>query len=243
MSFLPSFRLGSKSKAKDQRTQAASDLAAAKITSCLWMEDALHRYGVPTLRYSFWLLVFDVQAATSALEEKGWSQTEFPSYDVECKLPLKRTAQALVKDLRSERIPVTILLPASHWGYDLSTTVEQHVSYPVVPKLQQLLNGLISMYFSLEWRCEGNMDLRGHLAVLIGYPYLYLQDVRKHGFEEKGLLKQYWQLHYDMLEEGNQHAMLNSNVTWEYQKKNSQRIANGELEPKRPLKIKPPDPY
>lgn len=192
------------------RYQPCYILQDSNIPCVVWCEDAVAHYGVPTVVFSLYLLVPDIEVAAGILMETGWihedeNNTRFGnallrSAHRRLTPPVDATKSALWRPEMDPPPPpskeppgptTTILLPASQWNFDFSGTSEQSF----IPPLPALLDGLIDTLLddpltdSMFW---------GHLCVLIGHLYGYTPALKCESFAEE-LKYEHRQFHYDPL--------------------------------------------
>jgi hypothetical protein len=196
---------------KVPRFQPCYILRDNNIPCVVWCEDAVAHHGVPTVVFSFYLLVSDIDEAAKALVRGGWkledrTQTKFGN------APLRSAHHRLTPPTDMTRNTptwspgmgpppppskdppgptTTILLPASEWNYILPETSDQSF----IPSLPGLLDGLIAKLLddplteTMFWR---------HLSILIGYLYGYAPDLKQKSFAQQ-LKYEHRQFHYDSL--------------------------------------------
>ncbi|KAK3291781.1 uncharacterized protein B0H64DRAFT_477969 [Chaetomium fimeti] len=180
-------------KPEPPRFSACSILFNAGIPALIWLEDALAYYGVPTMVFELFLLVPDVDAAARVLKSSGYQKREpslalrpicqfdnlYAAVRTENQHPPTTDAEATSQspEVKPTRV---ILLPAKEWFHELPSAPEDMEDW--LPTLPQLLAALIAKWLSLE---EGERDLRLRIAVLLGYIYAGLDNVKLPGFEQQ----------------------------------------------------------
>jgi hypothetical protein len=193
------------------RYQPCYILSDNNIPCVVWCEDALAHYGVPTVVFSLYLLVPNIDQAAEVLVQRGWhledkTQTKFgnaplrsarhrltPAVDAARKRPTWSPGMGPPPPPSNEPPgpTTTILLPASEWNYYFPKTGDQNF----IPPLPALLDGLIDKLLddplteTMFWN---------HLAVLIAYLYGYVPATKQKSFAEE-LKYDHRQFHYDCL--------------------------------------------
>lgn len=194
------------------RYQPCYTLRDNNIPCVMWCEDAVAHYGAPTVVFSLYLLVPNIDQAAEILAQNGWqrqdeSQSKFgnaplrsahhrlaPPADADLNLPPRWSPEMGPRPPPSKEPPgptITILLPASAWNYQFPETGDKSI----IPSLPALLDGLIDTLLddplteSMYWI---------HLVVLIGYLYGYVPAVKQKSFAEE-LNYTHRQFHYDRL--------------------------------------------
>ena len=181
------------------------------ITCVVWCEDAIAHYGVPTVVFSLYLLVPNIDQAAEVLVQGGWhledkTQTKFgnaplrsahhhltPAVDAARKTPTWSPGMGPPPPPSKEPPgpTTTILLPASEWNYTFPETSSQNF----IPPLPTLLDGLIDKLLddplteTMFWN---------QLAILIAYLYGYVPAIKQKTFAEE-LKYDHRQFHYDCL--------------------------------------------
>lgn len=191
------------------RFQPCYILRDSNIPCVIWCEDAVAYYGVPTVVFSFYILVPDIDKAAKALIHRGWHledslQTKFGN------TPLRSAHRRLTPpiDLIQNRPTwspgmgpppppskirpgptTTILLPALEWNFTFPSII--HGFFPPLP---ELLDALIDKLLD-----DPLTDtIWNQLAVLIAYLYGNVLALKDKSFAEH-LKYEHRQYHYDSL--------------------------------------------
>ncbi|KAL5320348.1 hypothetical protein ACEPPN_011149 [Leptodophora sp. 'Broadleaf-Isolate-01'] len=191
------------------RYQPCYILRDKRIPCVMWCEDAIAHYGVPTVVFSLYLLVPNINQAAEALVQSGWhledsAHTEIgnapfrgahhrltPAVDAAQMRPIWTPGMG-PPPLPSKEPPgptTTILLPASEWNYTFPESTRD-----IIPSLPALLDGLIDKLLDDPLTECGFFN---HLAVLILYLYDYSPGVKQRSFAEE-LKYDHRQFHYDL---------------------------------------------
>ncbi|PSS15240.1 hypothetical protein M430DRAFT_20542 [Amorphotheca resinae ATCC 22711] len=191
------------------RYQPCYILRDSGIPCVIWCEDAVAHYGVPTVVFSFYILVPDIDKAANVLTQRGWhledsGQTKFGNY------PLRSAHHRLTPPIDvtqnrpawspgmgpppppskgPPRPTTTILLPASEWNYTFPLTIQN-----LFPPLPELLDALIDKLLD-DPLTDGTWH---QLALLIAYLYDYVPALREKSYAEN-LKYEHRQFHYDSL--------------------------------------------
>ncbi|KAN0106649.1 hypothetical protein V8E51_009525 [Hyaloscypha variabilis] len=191
------------------RFQPCYILRDSNIPCVIWCEDAVGYYGVPTVVFSFYILVPDIDKAAKVLIQRGWHledsvQTKFgntplrsahhrltPPIDVTQNRPA--WSPGMGPPPPPSKIPpgptTTILLPASEWNFTFPSIIQSFF-----PPLPELLDALIDKLLD-----EPLTDMIwNQLAVLIAYLYGYVPALKEKSFAEH-LKYEHRQYHYDSL--------------------------------------------
>ncbi|CZR55636.1 uncharacterized protein PAC_05524 [Phialocephala subalpina] len=191
------------------RFQPCYLLRDSNIPCVIWGEDAVGYYGVPTVVFSFYILVPDIDQAAEVLIQRGWhledsAQTKFGN------IPLRSAHHHLTPPIDvtqnepawspgmgpppppSKKPPgptTTILLPASEWNFTFPSIIESFF-----PPLPELLDALIDKLL------DGPLTdgIWNQLTVLIAYLYGYVPALKEKSFAEH-LKYEHRQYHYDAL--------------------------------------------
>ncbi|PVH73832.1 hypothetical protein DL98DRAFT_430557 [Cadophora sp. DSE1049] len=168
------------------RYQPCYILRDNRIPCVMWCEDAIAHYGVPTVVFSLYLLVPNINQAAEALVQSGWHLED-------TQMRPTWTPGIGPPPLPSKEPPpgptTTILLPASEWNYTFPETSHQNL----IPSLPALLDGLIDKLLDDPLT---ESDFFNHLAMLILYLYDYSPDAKRRSFAEE-LKYDHRQFHYD----------------------------------------------
>jgi hypothetical protein len=191
------------------RFQPCYLLRDSNIPCVIWGEDAVGYYGVPTVVFSFYILVPDIDQAAEVLTQRGWhledrAQTQFGNF------PLRSAHRRLTPPIDvtqnepawlpglgpppppSKKPPgptTTILLPASEWNFTFPSTIQNFF-----PPLPELLDALIDKLLD----CPLTDEIWRQLSVLIAYLYGYVPALKGKSFAEH-LKYEHRQYHYDSL--------------------------------------------
>ncbi|TVY47753.1 hypothetical protein LOCC1_G002737 [Lachnellula occidentalis] len=193
------------------RFQPCYILRDSKIPCVIWCEDAVGYYGVPTVVFSLYILVPDIDNAANVLIERGWhledrAQTKFgnaqlgsahhrltPPIDETQNRPALSPGMEPPPPPSPSKIPVepttTILLPASEWNYTFPSIIQSFF-----PPLPELVDALIDRLLD-DPLTDGMWN---RLAVLIAYLYGYVPAVKEKSFADQ-LKYEHRQYHYDSL--------------------------------------------
>lgn len=185
------------------RYRAYGILYCAVIPLCIWFEDALAHFGVPTFTFALFLVVPSAQLAQAInhLEKAGYKKRR-PHLDYrnirqfenmyEPEKPSIAADSATVAENGGDGFPPTnpadiidssnppvVLLSADEWFYKLpQITAGMQDCFPTLP---QYLTSIVSKWLSAA---ENEVMLRMHLAVQLEYIYEYLDEVKQPGFEK-----------------------------------------------------------
>ncbi|KAI9771785.1 MAG: hypothetical protein M1840_001555 [Geoglossum simile] len=217
------------SEAPNPRFAACSILHDAAIPYCIWGEDILYAYGVPTVVFDLFLLASDPEKAAAKLIEVGYvgrNPMHGPATSSEGdRIPAD---ESRVFESYDPYMTVVVLLPAKEWFYDLpDRNVGDMAQWK--PPLTKLLDSLMAKWFDLD---DSDFNLRSHVSIFIGYIYHYVKEVKGPGFE-KGLLREHWQLHFDLAAEitGSE---LDSSRCQQHYRSIRDKIRAGEYKPRSP---------
>lgn len=191
------------------RFQPCYILSDSNIPCVTWCEDAVGYYGVPTVVFSFYILVPDVDKAAEALIQRGWhledsAQTKFgntllrsahrrltPPIDVTQNRPA--WSPGMGPPPPPSKIPpgptTTIPLPALEWNYTFPSIIQSFF-----PSSAELLDALIGKLLDNPLT-DG---IWNQLALLIAYLYGYVSALKEKSFAEY-LKCEHRQYHYDSL--------------------------------------------
>ncbi|KAI9774211.1 MAG: hypothetical protein M1839_001757 [Geoglossum umbratile] len=230
------------SEALNPRYAACSILYNAAVPYCIWCEDALSAYGVPTIVFDLFLLTPDPGEAAATLIEAGYVRKEpnarfcdIPQFSnrlgpaTSCKGDRKSIDKSGGFESLDPSMTEVVLLPANEWFYDLLEDAEDMTQWK--PPLSKLLDSLMAKWFDLK-DSDSEYNLQSHIAIFISYIYLYVGEVKEPGFE-RGLLKEHWQLHFD-LAAGITGGGLNSSRCHHHYRSIKDKIRTGEHEPQSP---------
>lgn len=198
-------------------------LQESKIPCVVWFEDALARYGVPTVVFDLYILVQDIDAAAQVLLRSGWmlspnTKTKMingvlntrhrrfvpPRVNDEPDAPAPKLQTAPREQspplLPSQKPPrqttTTILLPAADWNYTFPDNLPNITSATTFyPSLPDLLDALIDNYLDAD---PDKDRLWTHLGCQVGYLYLYVPAVKERSFASQ-LKYEHRQFHLDKL--------------------------------------------
>jgi hypothetical protein len=219
------------------RYAACGILSDAGVTYCIWAEDTLLSYGVPTVTFDLFLLVRDPNEAAEILKAAGYVREKpNPRY-----LNISQFSDRFGPERPSEptnepregselyesadpALNAVILLPAKQWNYELPH--DAPILDKSVPPLPKFLDALIMTWLdvpNVEW------PFRMHIATHIGYIYYYVEGVKAPRFEE-GLRKEHRQFHFDQLAGIYSDELISSRCQSHYQAIRS-KILSGEMEP------------
>lgn len=231
------------------RFEACPILWEAGITCIIWAEDALGSFGIPTGVNDVFLLVNDPPAAAQALRLSG--MRDMPVNPMYKHIPQLSTEVIRLAHLPSSIVPTedvnvvagmvrpaVVLLSAKRWHYSLSSTVTDRDTY--WPDMASTLNSLMATWMSLT---EQDQGLIGHLGILMGYFYLYLEATQADDFANQ-LSREHRQLHFDLLVEDGFEAAVDSPVCQAYHRSIREQILRGDHVPAKAAKpILPVDEY
>jgi hypothetical protein len=229
------------SEAPNPRFAACSILHDAAIPYCIWGEDILSAYGVPTVVFDLFLLASDPEKAAAKLIEAGYTRKEpnarfsdIPQFSnrlgpaTSSKGDRISVDNSLVFESHDPYMTEVVLLPAKEWFYDLpDRNVGDTAQWK--PPLTKLLDSLMAKWFDLD---DSDSGLRSHIAFFIVYIYHYVKEVKEPEFH-KGLLKEHWQLHFD-LAAGIAGDELDSSRCQQHYRGIRDKIRTGEHEPQSP---------
>ncbi|KAJ5165222.1 uncharacterized protein N7500_007052 [Penicillium coprophilum] len=184
----------------ERRYKPCQVLSNHRFPHVIWFEDALHHYGVPTLKFNLYLLVADIEKAAELLVKAGGaldSQEPRKIGNAKVELPQKRLISPTSQT-------ITVLLPAQDWKYplipdscsdDVSLAAEslpENLSFPPLPGF---LDALIESW--LDCPSDDAMLLL-HLACQISYLYEYVPALKQLSFAEQ-MKYEHRQFHFDVL--------------------------------------------
>nr|POF14025.1 hypothetical protein CFP56_03049 [Quercus suber] len=196
------------------RYQACHLFLDTGVEFCIWAEDALSAHGIPTVVFDVYLLVEDVQSATKILTHNGFTRKcRDPDYD-----PVVEFFDRYVPPGTANKNAV-VLLSAADWSFDFQKT-----SIAWLPPFPDLLDSLLC-----RWTDHCSRSLRMHLAVLIGYCYIYKNRVKTLGYVVN-LRKENQQLHLDLVD-GPATGNLTTQKCQEHYRAVREQIRKGELVP------------
>ncbi|TVY94369.1 hypothetical protein LAWI1_G000604 [Lachnellula willkommii] len=190
------------------RFQPCYILRDSNIPCVIWCEDALGYYGVPTVVFSFYILVPDIDEAAKVLVQRGWhledrAQSKFGND------PLRSAHHRLTPPIDAIQKPVwspgmgppplpsktppgpttTILFPASEWNFTFPPTIQSFL-----PPLSGLLDALIEKLLNDPL----TNDIWNQLSLHVAYLYDYVPALKEKAFAEH-LKYEHRQYHYDSL--------------------------------------------
>lgn len=174
------------------RRQPCCILRNHGIRSVAWFEDAIATYGVPTVVFDVYILVPDLEQATSVLEKNGWQEVHqqkatIGGIDVDlAQFPQKRlipSCPLIPKDL------TVVLLPNQQWHFDLGADLSRE---DFIPPLPALVDALIDTVLD----CPDNILLR-YLSVQLSCLYGHASALRHKAFAEE-LRYDHRQYHLDI---------------------------------------------
>ncbi|TVY38393.1 hypothetical protein LSUB1_G006363 [Lachnellula subtilissima] len=179
------------------------------IPCVIWGEDAVGYYGVPTVVFTFYILVPDIDKAANILIQRGWhlednAQSQFGNHPLSSAHrrlmpPIDMTENIRIQPSRGPPPPpsklppgptMTILLPATEWHFTFPSVLEGFF-----PPLPALLDALIDRLLDNDPLANENWS---HLAILIAYLYSYVPALKEKSFAEY-LKYEHRQYHYDSL--------------------------------------------
>ncbi|KAI1360244.1 hypothetical protein F5Y08DRAFT_317788 [Xylaria arbuscula] len=181
---------------KDSRYAPCKILLEESIPSLIWFEDAVARYGVPTVVFDLCLIVPDIQHAADILHQRGWRLKPPGPYSFltpPCPVQYRRLICPVRENERnqgdafdspetgtsllSERTS-TVLLSATEWKIPTERLHEASNNHHL-PSLPVLANGLITNLLDAP---DGS-NVAEHLLMMLGYLYDYSSEVKTEGFE------------------------------------------------------------
>jgi hypothetical protein len=171
------------------------------IPCVVWFEDAIAIYGAPVVVFDLYILVPDIDTASSVLVQYGWSLVSQEKGKIgnatvdshETRLP-----GSPVPDMPLPGPTTTVLLPAADWNFSLprigSIKIKPFVDI-VVPPLTGLVDALIDSLLD----CPSDHDmLKTHLAVQITSLYRWAPALKEKDFAEQ-IMYEHRQYHLDVL--------------------------------------------
>ena len=184
-------------------------LRDSNISCVIWCEDAVRYYGVPTVVFSFHILVPDIEKAAKVLIQREWhledgTKTKFGLSTLRsahcCLTPPANIAPnkpawspAMGPPPPPSKIPpgptTTILLPALEWNFTFPSNFQGFF-----PPLPELVDALISKLLDISL----TDSVWDQLTVLIAYLYGYVPSLKEKAFAEC-LKYENRQYHYDSL--------------------------------------------
>ncbi|KAI5798121.1 hypothetical protein FPQ18DRAFT_375887 [Pyronema domesticum] len=196
-------------------------LQSHRIPFTLFLEDALHYYGVPTIVSDLFLLCPRPDLLPSVLSSSGWKEHPLPE-----RLISKGFNEDLVcgyyqtSDDSESGLGAVFLDPVA-WNFRPEAEVGMD-GYEVIPPLPDLLDSLISTYLSAAENASWSM-WTNYLSCLIGYVYRYVPEVREAGFA--GMLREEnRQYHADELSG----MSMRSIMAWRWEREVRERIRRGD---------------
>ena len=195
------------SDVEDCRTEACRLLHSEGLPCTIWGEDALAHHGIPTFVFDVFLLVNDVEKSKQTLLKHGFEPAP-PNPRFKRIAALSSNAVRIAKPVAqldsngqneseleaADRQTGVILLLARDWHYEIPKHSSTSIS-DSFPSLWDHLNSLISVYQS---QSPTDYAMICHIAVHIGYFYLYTDEIWQPD-SEKHLLLENRQLHLDYL--------------------------------------------
>ncbi|KAI5817422.1 hypothetical protein BZA77DRAFT_309505 [Pyronema omphalodes] len=222
-------------------------LQSHQIPFTLFLEDALHYYGVPTIVSDLFLLCPQPELLPEILSTAGWKASPVPgriadrgfsgnlitacyekSHNIEDRAGDRKEdgnekaerKGAVEGDENENATPSLIILNPVTWSYP------QPSQYEPIPSLPSLLDSLISTWLNASedqyWGVWTN-----YLSCLIGYIYRYIPEVKEEGFVE-GLSVENRQYHWDELAG----MGMRSIRAWKWQREVREGIRRGDWEMK-----------
>ena len=192
------------------------------IPCVVWFEDALGYYGVKTVVFDLHILVHDIDLSAQILVEHGWTVVQPDPNEFDDGLTTTKQRRLEPPKVGNEEsaqsneqtrcigprpLPPppsqkppgparTLLLPAEDWHYELPDIIEASMGAAgAFPTLPDLVDSLIE---TLLDACEVNVPLWHHMAVLVGYAYMYIPALKARSFAEQ-LKYEHRQYHYDIM--------------------------------------------
>jgi hypothetical protein len=167
------------------RYYPARVLRENEIPCLVWAEDALCKYGVPTVCFDLFLLTEDIALASKCLCENGYTSAPLnPRYqfipelsnDVVRLWTIEENIQYQEKIAADDSIAV-VLLPSYDWGF--SKLTEIHTEQDNVPSLNTLYEGLVT-----RWLYASPLGLGVRLQTFLGYLYAHSKEVKELSFDQ-----------------------------------------------------------
>ncbi|KAI1177022.1 hypothetical protein F4777DRAFT_232886 [Nemania sp. FL0916] len=191
-------------------------LLRESIPTLIWFEDAVRRYGVPTMTFDLYLIVPDIQHAADVLHRSGWRPKPPSRYSFlvpPCPIQYSRLVRPAPEDERNRNqgdacdsssleaetsVPLfehngTVLLSATEWKISTEELHEASNNYHF-PPLSTLVNRLVTNW--LDAPVGSQLALR--LGLMLGYLYEYTSEVKTEEFKQC-LELEHRQFHLDCL--------------------------------------------
>ncbi|KAI1131807.1 hypothetical protein F5Y10DRAFT_232596 [Nemania abortiva] len=182
---------------EDPRYAPCKILLGESIPILIWLEDAVARYGVPTVVFDLHLIVPDIQHAADVLHQWGW-RPELPGpfsfLFPPCPIQYSRLICPAPEDERNQgdafdsleaetsepllERTATVLLSATEWKISTERLHEVSNNH-YFPPLPVLANGLVTNLLDAP---DGS-GLASHLSTMLAYLYDYSSEVKTEGFE------------------------------------------------------------
>lgn len=152
------------------RYEVCSLLQEHKINCAIWFEDALGRYGVPTVMFHLYLIVPDIDKAAEVLQQHGWQTAPSMEHDefgfldegtAMLKVPL-HYFRLIPPNWDKDEEERTVFMPAQVWNIT-DVQLAQAATDPdkFIPALPVLLDSLIDAWLD----AHEHQRLHGHLGI------------------------------------------------------------------------------
>ncbi|KAE8139891.1 hypothetical protein BDV38DRAFT_41778 [Aspergillus pseudotamarii] len=202
MKFRLNYHLGTGEDSVKTRYKPCQVFFDHQVLHCIWFEDALVHYGVPTFVFDLYILVPDIDLAADLLVKAGWTfDMQKPYLIGNAKVDLVTFPQRrLISPNGQTR---TVLLPAVNWKFPLTTDTQLEYA-PLgngtlhkapFPPLAGLLDALIEIW--LDCPSDSAM-LSIVLACQISYLYAHVPALKERSFA-KQMKYEHHQFHFDVL--------------------------------------------
>ncbi|KAI0186716.1 hypothetical protein F4808DRAFT_446750 [Astrocystis sublimbata] len=188
---------------EDPRLAPCRTLLQQSIPSAVWFEDAVGRYGVPTVVFDLHLLVPDIHQAAEVLRRDNWlleAPNHFSFLRPPCPVEFCRLVPA-EDDESSSSKPLygsmgTVLLSATDWAVSTETLVEASKTN-FVPPLCTIADSMIGTALDVPIDLDGG-PLQSRLKVMLGYLYRYSEEIKDKAFADQ-LAPEHRQFHLDCI--------------------------------------------
>ncbi|KAI0909465.1 hypothetical protein F4823DRAFT_594622 [Ustulina deusta] len=182
-------------------------LLKRSVPSMVWFEDAVARYGVPTVVFDLHLIVPNISEAAAILRESGWSPESPNEYSfllTTTSMRWERLLSPMTPSTRNnyqdpiqfleshppgppplpQEIPAwrvaTVLFSATEWGIKAEMLLNacEHEFYPFLPLLvDMLINQLLNTHFE--------SGIHGQISVMLAYLYGHVPELKDKNFANK----------------------------------------------------------
>ena len=202
-------------------------LRRERVPNVIWLEDLLVRHGSNTVAIDLHLLVEDVHQAADVLQKFRYGRI-IPDSDNPS--DLSSTVQNVRLTGPSDEYYV-VLLPASHWYYDINQQVDAFT-----PPLNRFLDSMMEFWLSISSQdYEERLPFALYIACIIKYCYELTAptgDPVKDPAYARNLKNTHHELHYDIVLNDPAKPSFTTTARHRYHVMKSREIANGTFRPK-----------